>query len=62
MTSRAALALLAKIAKRNELNLLSMGMSADFPLAIARCDSRAFGTAISGSGLTGAGQPEMNYN
>jgi len=27
-------ALLAKIAKRNELNLLSMGMSADFPIAI----------------------------
>jgi hypothetical protein len=42
-------ALTAKIAKRNELNLLSMGMSADFPAAIALGATHVrIGTAIFG--------------
>jgi uncharacterized pyridoxal phosphate-containing UPF0001 family protein len=45
-------ALLAKIARRNELNLLSMGMSADFALAIrfgathVRVGTAIFGTRV----------------
>jgi hypothetical protein len=45
-------ALLAKIARRNELNLLSMGMSADFELAIrfgathVRVGTAIFGTRV----------------
>jgi hypothetical protein len=42
-------ALTAKIARRNELNLLSMGMSADFPVAIAMGATHVrIGTAIFG--------------
>ena len=42
-------ALTAKIARRNELNLLSMGMSADFPAAIAMGSTHVrVGTAIFG--------------
>jgi pyridoxal phosphate enzyme (YggS family) len=42
-------ALTAKIARRNELNLLSMGMSADFPVAIAMGATHVrLGTAIFG--------------
>ncbi len=42
-------ALTAKIARRNELNLLSMGMSADFPAAIAMGSTHIrVGTAIFG--------------
>jgi pyridoxal phosphate enzyme (YggS family) len=42
-------ALTAKIARRNELNLLSMGMSADFPAAIAMGSTHVrIGTAIFG--------------
>jgi pyridoxal phosphate enzyme (YggS family) len=42
-------ALTAKIARRNEMNLLSMGMSADFPEAIAMGSSHVrIGTAIFG--------------
>jgi pyridoxal phosphate enzyme (YggS family) len=42
-------ALTAKIARRNELNLLSMGMSADFPIAIAMGATHVrIGTAIFG--------------
>ncbi len=42
-------ALTAKIAHRNELNLLSMGMSADFPAAIAMGSTHVrIGTAIFG--------------
>jgi uncharacterized pyridoxal phosphate-containing UPF0001 family protein len=42
-------ALTAKIARRNELNLLSMGMSADFPIAIATGATHVrIGTAIFG--------------
>jgi PLP dependent protein len=42
-------ALTAKIARRNELNLLSMGMSADFPEAIAMGATHVrIGTAIFG--------------
>ena len=44
-------ALTAKIARRNELNLLSMGMSADFPAAIAMGSTHVrVGTAIFGRG------------
>jgi pyridoxal phosphate enzyme (YggS family) len=43
-------ALAAKIARRNELNLLSMGMSADFPQAIALGATHVrVGTAIFGT-------------
>ena len=43
-------ALTAKIAHRNGLKLLSMGMSADFPLAIAFCATHVrVGTAIFGA-------------
>ena len=46
-------ALLAKIARRNELNLLSMGMSADFALAIRFGATHVrVGTAIFGSRTT----------
>jgi PLP dependent protein len=42
-------ALTAKIARRNEMNLLSMGMSADFPEAIAMGSTHVrIGTAIFG--------------
>src|SRR5262245_10610683 len=42
-------ALTAKIARRNEMNLLSMGMSADFPAAIAMGSTHVrIGTAIFG--------------
>lgn len=42
-------ALAAKIARRNEMNLLSMGMSADFPAAIAMGATHVrIGTAIFG--------------
>jgi PLP dependent protein len=42
-------ALTAKIARRNEMNLLSMGMSADFPVAIAMGATHVrIGTAIFG--------------
>ena len=42
-------ALTAKIARRNEMNLLSMGMSADFPEAIAMGSNHVrIGTAIFG--------------
>lgn len=42
-------ALTAKIARRNKLNLLSMGMSADFPIAIAMGATHVrIGTAIFG--------------
>jgi pyridoxal phosphate enzyme (YggS family) len=42
-------ALTAKTARRNELNLLSMGMSADFPIAIAMGATHVrIGTAIFG--------------
>ncbi len=42
-------ALTAKIAKRNGLNLLSMGMSADYPIAIAFGATHVrVGTAIFG--------------
>jgi pyridoxal phosphate enzyme (YggS family) len=50
-------ALTAKIAKRNGLNLLSMGMSADFPIAIAFGATHVrVGTAIFG-GRTAAPSP-----
>ncbi len=43
-------ALTAKIARRNEMNLLSMGMSADFPEAIAMGSTHVrIGTAIFGA-------------
>src|SRR5215510_14234132 len=48
-------ALTAKIAKRNSLSLLSMGMSADFPIAIAFGATHVrVGTAIFGERATGA--------
>ena len=51
-------ALTAKIAKRNALPLLSMGMSADFPLAIAFGATHVrVGTAIFGERATGAAKP-----
>jgi PLP dependent protein len=51
-------ALTAKIAKRNSLSLLSMGMSADFPLAIAFGATHVrVGTAIFGERATGAARP-----
>jgi pyridoxal phosphate enzyme (YggS family) len=51
-------ALTAKIAKRNGLALLSMGMSADFPLAIAFGATHVrIGTAIFGERATGAARP-----
>ena len=47
-------ALLAQIAKRNELNLLSMGMSADFPLAVRFGATHVrVGTAIFGQRSAG---------
>ncbi|MGA7489881.1 MAG: YggS family pyridoxal phosphate-dependent enzyme [Xanthobacteraceae bacterium] len=50
-------ALTAKIAKRNALSLLSMGMSADFPLAIAFGATHVrVGTAIFGARAAGVGQ------
>ncbi len=49
-------ALTAKIAKRNGLSLLSMGMSADFPLAIAFGATHVrVGTAIFGARAAAAG-------
>jgi PLP dependent protein len=51
-------ALTAKIAKRNGLALLSMGMSADFPIAIAFGATHVrVGTAIFGERATGAARP-----
>jgi PLP dependent protein len=51
-------ALTAKIAKRNSLPLLSMGMSADFPIAIAFGATHVrVGTAIFGERATGAARP-----
>jgi PLP dependent protein len=51
-------ALTAKIAKRNSLPLLSMGMSADFPLAIAFGATHVrVGTAIFGERAGGAAKP-----
>jgi PLP dependent protein len=51
-------ALTAKIAKRNSLSLLSMGMSADFPLAIAFGATHVrVGTAIFGERAGGAARP-----
>ncbi|HEY7662096.1 MAG TPA: YggS family pyridoxal phosphate-dependent enzyme [Xanthobacteraceae bacterium] len=51
-------ALTAKIAKRNGLSLLSMGMSADFPLAIAFGATHVrVGTAIFGERATGESKP-----
>jgi PLP dependent protein len=51
-------ALTAKIAKRNLLPLLSMGMSADFPIAIAFGATHVrVGTAIFGERATGAARP-----
>jgi hypothetical protein len=51
-------ALTAKIAKRNSLSLLSMGMSADFPIAIAFGATHVrVGTAIFGERATGAARP-----
>jgi uncharacterized pyridoxal phosphate-containing UPF0001 family protein len=51
-------ALTAKIAKRNGLVLLSMGMSADFPLAIAFGATHIrVGTAIFGERAGGAARP-----
>src|SRR5215468_785739 len=51
-------ALTAKIAKRNSLSLLSMGMSADFPIAIAFGATHVrVGTAIFGERATSAGRP-----
>src|SRR5215813_2900644 len=47
-------ALTAKIARRNEMNLLSMGMSADFPIAIAFGATHVrVGTAIFGERSVG---------
>jgi PLP dependent protein len=52
-------ALTAKIARRNGLALLSMGMSADFPIAIAFGATHVrVGTAIFGERATRAGQPD----
>jgi pyridoxal phosphate enzyme (YggS family) len=51
-------ALTAKIARRNGLPLLSMGMSADFPLAIAFGATHVrVGTAIFGERATSAAKP-----
>jgi pyridoxal phosphate enzyme (YggS family) len=51
-------ALTAKIARRNGLALLSMGMSADFPLAIAFGATHVrVGTAIFGERATSAAKP-----
>jgi len=51
-------ALTAKIAKRNSLSLLSMGMSADFPIAIAFGATHVrVGTAIFGERATSAARP-----
>jgi PLP dependent protein len=51
-------ALTAKIAKRNGLALLSMGMSADFPLAIGFGATHVrVGTAIFGERATSAAKP-----
>jgi PLP dependent protein len=50
--------LTAKIAKRNSLPLLSMGMSADFPIAIAFGATHVrVGTAIFGERATDAARP-----
>jgi pyridoxal phosphate enzyme (YggS family) len=51
-------ALTAKIARRNGLRLLSMGMSVDFPLAIAFGATHVrVGTAIFGERTAGRSQP-----
>jgi PLP dependent protein len=51
-------ALIAKIAKRNSLPLLSMGMSADFPIAIAFGATHVrVGTAIFGERAASAARP-----